>query len=248
MIGGFNCVGFDASNLKSITNEKSLKTEDGNEIANYLNNFIVNGEIDVRKLQDASFPIKKADVFISYSHNDNELARNLKNWLEKEFGLSAFVDYDIWHSADAILKKIDDEYCFNKGKNLYDYPQRNLSTSYVHIMLCSAIIRTIDSCNFMFVLNTHNSIDPESAIKEPKTHSPWIYFELSVLKYIRFKENEMTELLLESTEDCKDFANFPAIDLEKLPELRFSDLEKLKSHGKKGFVNYLKEKLVEKTK
>ena len=243
MIGGFNCVRFDASNLTSIMNGNSLRTEDGNEITNYLKKFIVDGEIDVGKLQDASFSIKKADVFISYSHNDNELARNLKIWLEKELGLSAFVDYDIWHSADGILKKIDDKYCLKNNKELYDYSRRNLSTSYVHIMLCNALMRTIDSCDFMFILNTPNSINSESVIKEPKTHSPWIYLELSVLKYIRSKENEMTKQFSEARESLIDFANFPAIDLENLPKLQFSDLENLKGKDREEIVNCLKEKL-----
>ena len=81
------------------------------EIGSNLKEYVKDGVIDGSKLSDEWFKTIKSDVFISYSHNDEEIAMVLSGYLEKEFGLNIFVDSFFWGSADALLKDIDDTYC-----------------------------------------------------------------------------------------------------------------------------------------
>ena len=100
------------------------------EIGSNLKEYVKDGVIDGSKLSDKWFKTIKSDVFISYSHNDEEIAMALSGYLEKEFGLNIFVDSFFWGSADALLKDIDDTYC-KKDCGEYDYQKRNFSTSIV---------------------------------------------------------------------------------------------------------------------
>lgn len=66
-------------------------------------------------------------------------------------------------------------------ENTYDYDKRNQSTSYTHMLLANALLKTIRNCeNFVF-LNTRNSIRATDIITNTEeTNSPWIYFEINV--------------------------------------------------------------------
>lgn len=76
------------------------------------------GIIDGSKLQKLDFPSvqKEYDVFISYSHNDEDLALYLASWLSNYCGLSCFLDSTVWHGADDLLNVIDDKYCLEPNK------------------------------------------------------------------------------------------------------------------------------------
>ena len=76
------------------------------EIGSNLKEYVKDGVIDGSKLSDKWFKTIKSDVFISYSHNDEEIAMALSGYLEKEFGLNIFVDSFFWGSADALLVSV----------------------------------------------------------------------------------------------------------------------------------------------
>ena len=76
------------------------------------------GELSAKKMMDEYFQSVDADVFICHSHNDKNIAENLAGLLYKRVGLRAFVDSMIWGSADSLLRKIDDAFCYNVGKKL----------------------------------------------------------------------------------------------------------------------------------
>lgn len=69
------------------------------EIGSNLKEYVKDGVIDGSKLSDEWFKTIKSDVFISYSHNDEEIAMVLSGYLEKEFGLNIFVDSFFWGSG-----------------------------------------------------------------------------------------------------------------------------------------------------
>lgn len=98
-------------------------------------------------------------------------------------------------------------------------------------MLCNAIMQAMDNCKFVFFLNTPSSITPESAHDNPQTHSPWLFYELSVLKYIQKEPGKIRKSFsrgMESfTEDLQNVMNYTAVDLMNLPKLEFSDLKAL---------------------
>ena len=93
--------------------------------------FLSDGSIDGSKMQENWFSQIKADVFISHSHQDKELALGLAGWLYKKFGLKAFIDSVVWGYANDLLGKIDDKYCYQKTTEIFSYQKRNYSTSHI---------------------------------------------------------------------------------------------------------------------
>ncbi len=143
------------------------------------------GILNMTELQENWFPQIEADIFISHSHDDEDLATALSGWLNQTFGIKSFVDSCVWDYANDLLRDIDDEYCTNE-KGLYSYQSRNYSTSHVHMMLSTALARMIDKTECLFFLNTPNSVTAKNVINE-KTNSPWIYSEITVTEIIRKK-------------------------------------------------------------
>lgn len=130
------------------------------------------------------FPEIEADIFLSHSHQDEELVISLAGWLKEKFGLVSFIDSTVWGYADKLLKEIDMEYCaLQSGR--FDYKKRNYSTAHVHMMLSSALACMMDKCECLFFVNTPQSFFPKKEMQEGKTLSPWIFFEISTSKIIR---------------------------------------------------------------
>lgn len=143
------------------------------------------GSIDAKAISEDWFKIIDTDVFISHSHNDRSKALALSNHLENEFGLKCFVDSTIWKSADKLLKIVDDEYCWQKKSETYNYQLRNLSTSHVHMMLAIAIAKMIDQAEAVFFLPTPQSMSAEGTTKKGETASPWIFAEIAFSDLVR---------------------------------------------------------------
>lgn len=149
---------------------------------------VINGSV----LENEYFPKIKADVFISYSHNDEELARKLTEALQR-FGVNVFLDSQVWGSADALLKQLDEWFCKKKDSNSYDYDKRNYSTSLVHALLSMALFKAIDQARVAIFINTENSLPGMDLLEENTdndiynndvTYSPWIYEELMMISTI----------------------------------------------------------------
>src|SRR5690606_26606894 len=85
-------------------------------------------KIDGSKLQADWFPNIEADIFISHSHRDKDLAIALSEYLYQNFDLNVFIDSCIWGYSDEHLKIIDDKYCLNSDQTTYNYSKRNYST------------------------------------------------------------------------------------------------------------------------
>jgi len=153
-------------------------------IVEKINSFVrVGGSLDGSMMKANWFPKIEADIFISHSHKDEELALALAGWLRETFGLTAFIDSCVWGYANELLKMIDDAYCYKTETNTYNYQKRNYSTSHVHMMLSVALTQMIDNTECLFFLNTPNSITPNTIINQ--TESPWIYSEIAATRLIR---------------------------------------------------------------
>lgn len=151
------------------------------------------GRIDGSRLQENWFPIVKADIFLSHSHRDEELAITLAGYLYEEYDLKVFIDSCFWGYSNDLLKAIDDEYCKNDNSNTYCYDRRNHSTSHIHMMLSNALQRMIDETECLIFLNTDNSITSVPDEIKEKTLSPWIFMELETSKIARIvKRREIT--------------------------------------------------------
>lgn len=188
----------------------------------------VQGEIDFSKISDDWFPSDiNADIFLSHSHKDENLAITLAGWLYEKFHLTTFIDSCLWGYSNDLLKQIDESYCKNKNSDTYDYTKRNISTSHVHMMLGNALIKMIDQTECFIFLETENSIvktiDEINAVdtnNSNKTYSPWIYLEINVANTIQQKNPKRyeTKLFFESTDIIGtyklQFENFKNINNE----------------------------------
>lgn len=191
MIGAFNLKLFsnDISKLSTIKDEKSKSNSRFEELVDKI--IDSKGGIDGDLLSNLYFDFRNVDVFISYSHNDEKIAKALANFLEKYFGFEVFLDCEVWKSSNELLNKIDNKYCLLNDKKSFSYEKRNFSTSHVHSILSTAIIRQISESKFVFFLNTINSVKTiENVIKNKlQTNSPWIYEEI-VFTDLLLKERE----------------------------------------------------------
>lgn len=183
--------------------------------------------LDGKKLEESWFKPVLADFFISHKHEDVENAKRLGAYLQLK-GKSVFIDSCIWKNIANLQKRIDDDYCLNKEKTFYYYDRRNKSTSYTHMLLANALIKTIVNCkNFVF-LNTPNSIKAESILENTaETNSPWLYFEINVANAL------LTKTI---TESRSDFSR----SQENLPEMAFeAELGKFEKLNIENFLTIL---------
>lgn len=158
---------------------------------NLLRNYIINGTADGTKLQNDWFPQVNANIFISHSHNDLELAQGVAGWLHETFGLNCFIDSNVWGYADELLKIINSEYSDEHqdkdGGYLYSHEKCNTASKHVNVMLSIALQQMIDKTEATFVLNTDNCIKKYKDVPKDKTYSPWIYTEIICTELVRKK-------------------------------------------------------------
>lgn len=140
------------------------------------------GILDGSKIEANWFPLVEADVFISHAHDDREIAISLAGWLY-HLGIRAFVDSCIWGNSNELLRLIDNEHCYQSQTGTYSYEKRNRTTSHVHMMLSTALMKMIDKTECLFFINTPSSISTSEVVDQ--TESPWIYAELSMTEMIR---------------------------------------------------------------
>lgn len=177
-----------------------------------------NGILDAKSIESDWFGTVEADVFISHSHRDLDLAIKLAGILKNELGLSAFVDSNVWGYSDELIKIIDNEFCLKSSTGNYDYNQRNKSTSHVHLMLSAALIKMIDKCEMVLFLNTSNSISTQNYVRSgaETTASPWIYSELTATKFLRKKKRPRPSNESHQNPDAMD-----SIPAKSFPEVSY---------------------------
>lgn len=192
-----------------------------------------NGNLIASEIIAKWFPPIEADVFLSHSHKDEDQIIGLAGWLSQEFGLTSFIDSCIWGYSSNLLRMIDDEYCYNKSSETYNYQKRNRSTSHVHMMLSTALAKMINSCECIIFANTPNSISPKSYIEGGTTDSPWIYSEIAMTSIIQRRTPEDHRRLMAKASVALDGLREDLnvkydVDLMHLTPLRLDDLNEWK--------------------
>lgn len=207
---------------------RKMLEADRTTVQNKLKKFLLSdGSLDGSKIQANWFPEIKADVFISHSHQDKNLAFGLAWFLKEHFGLKAFIDSAVWGYANDLLKDIDNKYCLRTGRQVYNYQKRNQSTSHVHMMLSVALNQMIDNTECLFFLNTPNSVSIGASI-DGTTPSPWIYSEIAMSRLIRKRLPKRYEAVFESQSPQQHFSSdliirYP-LPMDHLTELNGDDL------------------------
>jgi hypothetical protein len=172
---------------------QKIARQNKDHIESKLSSFIDEaGDIQAEMVIAEWFPQSAFDVFISHSHKDENLALSLAGYLKEKFGLSSFIDHQAWHHCDALLKEIDNKYCYQPKAETYSYSKRNSTTAHVHNMLCIALTEVMDKSECLFFINTDNSTTKKNHIsasysKDSSTYSPWLYYEMSMLNLIKIK-------------------------------------------------------------
>ncbi len=236
MFTGFNLK--TNRDFKSTFEDQSAYNNMRKKVEGELDKYIgVNGKIDGTKLQNDWFPTINADIFISHSHADENLAIGLSGWLKRTFGLNSFIDSCVWGYSNNLLRIIDDKYCKNSGSNVYDYNERNKTTSHVHMMLSSALNKMIDKTECIIFLNTQNSVQStavnstENIIKN-QTESPWIYSEITATNLIRrknlseYRNRTINKKFEKFANENVDFDIVYRIDLSSLTDINDSHLNR----------------------
>lgn len=226
---------YHADGKKIYDNKKS-------EVIKNLDSYLgPDGSLDCSALQKDWFPTINSNIFISHSHDDEDLAVSLAGWLYKEFKLTSFIDSYVWGYCNDLLKNIDEEYCKHTNGHSYDYDKRNYSTSHVHMMLSTALTKMIDKTECIIFLNTDKSTLKAKDIISTQTRSPWIYSEIMSTKMLR-KNIPQRDTLKKSANDKYFIENAEKIlkpiydiDLDHLVKLSESTLINL---HKQYEVNY----------
>ncbi|MBF8742078.1 toll/interleukin-1 receptor domain-containing protein [Pseudomonas guariconensis] len=198
-------------------------------------NSVVAKRVDLRKylLKDGNsisaeliaehlFPKVKADVFISHSSADQEVAIQLAHELKKK-GVEAFVDSVVWGSAYELLKVIDNNYSKVGSNEHYDYERRNRSTAHVYMILATALQKMIMQSSTLLFLNTSSSISTKHSVQgESMTHSPWIHMELmfSQMMY-ELEGGAMMDAAMESASAAPVFHKAPTWHLRSVSSSKF---------------------------
>jgi len=207
-----------------------------------------NGNLNGDKMQSAWFPKIKADIFLSHSHADENLVIAFAGWLNHTFDLKVFIDSCIWGYSKDLQKIIDENYSKNTNAK-YIYDKVLYASSHVHMMLNTALMQMIDTCECIIFINTPNSVKPDEVVD--KIVSPWIYSEIGMTKLIRKKELKeyRVQPICEDDRSFSDKLNIEFnLDSDHLTKLSIDDLNDWENNFKKfkSLSTYIKKSLTEK--
>ncbi len=233
MFRGFNLTLGDSDFNQYLQKGKDINVLKSSSVKVTLDSFFDNETLSASKITDNWFPQMAADVFISHSHSDHNLALALSGWLKENFNLDCFIDSNVWGYSSELLKKFDKKFCWDADKGTYDYDTRNKTTSHVNIMLATALNKMIGHCECVIFLNTPNSISCKGYIEETATYSPWIYSEILTTQIIRKVPKRQARYFIkgamESVAESVDVKY--DLDLSHLAILSKADLEQWKKSG-----------------
>ena len=196
------------------------------------------GVLDGSKIIDDWFPNINANIFISHSHADSELAISLAGWLKEKLQLSAFIVSCVWGYSEDLLRKLNKTYSWKDESKSYSYEGVIRTTEHVNMMLSTALTKMIDSCEAIIFLNTPSSISAKDYLKGNSTNSPWIYSEILTTRLIQKRSPEDHRgIILESAAMealSKSLTISYDVNLDHLSPLTLSHLQRLDMKRKKG--------------
>lgn len=137
-----------------------------------------NGLIDADKLMQACMPQNHDfNIFISHSHKDFDYAQKLASYIFKKFGLTCFIDSNIWLNSEEDIQKTYDR-MYKRGSSL-KYDDVLKSSAHVHAMLSMSLLKMMDSCECCIFIDPEEEYVPMDSVS-----SAWIYEEVTMFNYI----------------------------------------------------------------
>lgn len=231
----------DFSELYNIGKSQFIK--DQKSVNTKLEEFLLpNGNFDASAMQKNWFPQIPADVFLSHAHADEETALIIAGKLKRDFGLKVFIDSCVWGDSNKLLNKIDLELCWDKQRKVYDYKNRNYTTTHVHIMLASALHEMIYNTEAVFFLNTHKSAKVSTKDLVKKTESGWIYSEIKMCKLVKTRKPNEHKSRMDESEKYFSFDGLNetrksfewTLDTSDFHQLDWNKIEQWKSNLRKN--------------
>lgn len=202
-----------------------------------LKRYINRKEIDGTEIQNEWFPQVDANIFISHSRKDQELACALAGWINEKFGLKCFIDSNVWGHSKELLDEMNNDLSNpreEENRYLYDYQSCNQVSEHVNAMLSIALQKMIDKVEVVILLNTDNAVKVCSDTQMEKAYSPWIYSEIIYTQFIRRKpllayrnyklENKVYYEVNESTQSISHSLISYTVSLKHLMPLSDEDL------------------------
>ena len=102
-----------------------------------LKTYVVDNVIDGTKIQNEWFPEIEADIFISHAHVDKRLACALAGWIHDTFGLTCFIDSNVWGYSSDLLEVMNEKFSNKRddgnGGYLYSHKSCNKVSAHVNI-------------------------------------------------------------------------------------------------------------------
>lgn len=228
---------FIADNIPCIENSEwdIINNKNIEHVRDKIEKILASDEISVKDVEDLWFPMVKAHIFISHSHKDIEIVRDVARYLYSEYGLICFVDEAVWGHVDELLNTLDQKYCFNRKTGNYSYERRNITTAHVHMILQIALTKMINSTECFMVLNTPNSINIDKEVEKGYTYSPWIYSEIFHANVIAQKKPERIGIKEERVCFASNELKMKhEIDLKKFYSITIEDFENAAVDGSEG--------------
>lgn len=212
-----------------------------NNLLDYIN---IDGSLSQELIEGEWFPKIDAHVFLSHSHSDMDFVVSFAGWLYENFKIKAFIDSSVWGNADDLIKLIDEKYCVlsrndDGSTESYNYKLRNKSTSNVHMILYTALMKMIDNTECLMFIDTPASIKWSDMLsKKSATTSPWIYGEMLASKLIKNRSRKMHRNITRSyrsrvnkIHEGVEFPNFEyGFDAGHLRDITDSDLQHFKDN------------------
>lgn len=204
-----------ASASKPIQGKNHLDSSKA-DVERNLKEIVINGteSLDGSSIQGEWFPEINADIFISHSRDDADLANGIAGWINSNFNLHCFIDSNVWGYSDELLEKLNSRYS-NKRPNsnggyLYDHQSCINASKHVDTMLTIALHKMINRCECVILLNTGNAISRMKKyedLQRDTTFSPWIYSELICSSLIQQRRPER-----HSSQGMQGTQNFDAVN------------------------------------
>ena len=186
------------------------------DVERNLKEIVINGteSLDGSSIQGEWFPEINADIFISHSRDDADLANGIAGWINSNFNLHCFIDSNVWGYSDELLENLNSRYS-NKRPNsnggyLYDHQSCINASKHVDTMLTIALHKMINRCECVILLNTGNAISRMKKyedLQRDTTFSPWIYSELICSSLIQQRRPER-----HSSQGMQGTQNFDAVN------------------------------------